>query len=423
MKPWQTQLKWDNDRPYPVTVKIYKDGTLFMTQTVPANTFWAFTVQDTAEIKPVYSYIAGVDGLAFDVGTETWSTAAAGVFHTATSGVVSASKVAEELSSHTPTDANTTTLPPASATSTPAAMPTGARSGTAWRSAGTSGGTNYTGPTDAIFREGIGKITERLDIGNTKQGEAIDELKKGTSFLEKLVQPNGNLTQSQQESVMTTNANTLKQLAMDTVLPAVTAAMSLEPAAATAPSPSGSNVLLSIKMPGGSFKDVKATGVVGAIDSGATWCREVFLWGMALLFIMAAQTKFERYNIAIAAVPQLTTNTDIASATFFGGLAKQGIMAGLVMGVVVAFVTGLVVYMNSKLAVLTSTWTFQNIGNIGNLLVGGGYSDHGNTAFAIIDRWFPIWASIQFSVAWIGLGLVAVASFITAAAIVRVVRF
>ena len=207
VKDWQTQLKYYNDKPYPVTVKIWKNGELLTTQTVGANSLWAHTVQDEAVDKPVYTWAAGVDGLALT--NEQWQAAPTGTFHTAATGTISADKVAEELSSHTPSDANTTTIP--TATNLPSSLPTGAGSASVWRNSVASGNTTYTGPTDATFREGIDKITSRQD-----QQIAAEKEKKTAADADKKAWQD-NQKQSDWEAKLTEKMNAGKAAVMDNI--------------------------------------------------------------------------------------------------------------------------------------------------------------------------------------------------------------
>ena len=206
-KNWQTQLKYYNDKPYPVTIKIFKNGVELTQQTIGANTVWAHTVNDTAAVKPEYTYAAGVDGLA--LSNEQWQAAPTGTFHTAFTGTISPDKVAEELSSHTPSDSNTTTIP--TTTNLPSSLPTGAGSASVWRNSVATGNTTYTGPTDATFREGIDKITSRQD----KQIEAEKEKKTAADADKKAW--SDNQKQSDWEAKLTEKINAGKAAVADNI--------------------------------------------------------------------------------------------------------------------------------------------------------------------------------------------------------------
>lgn len=162
---WQTTVKYFNDKPYPVTLKLWKDGVSAGQYTVAANTLFGHTFEDLAATKPTYAVTVLKDGLAFT--TEgNWVEAPSGTTHTALHQSINPDFVSGNgsVQNAAPTPANTTTIPPA--TNLPSALPTSSGAAPVWRTpsgSGSGGSSTYTGPTDATFREGINQVTSRQD--------------------------------------------------------------------------------------------------------------------------------------------------------------------------------------------------------------------------------------------------------------------
>ena len=206
-KNWQTSVSYYNDREYPVTMKLMKNGVEVGQYTVNAKTLFGHTFQDTAEERPEYQVFVQKDGLAFSEGN--WSLAPTGTVFTAWEGTIAPSKVTETPPGTPPTSANTTTIP--SAINLPAAMPTAPSVSNVWRTATATGNSTYTGPTDATFREGVGKITERQD-----QQIAAEKEKKTAADADKKAWQD-NQKQSDWEAKLTEKINAGKAAVTDNI--------------------------------------------------------------------------------------------------------------------------------------------------------------------------------------------------------------
>lgn len=166
---YKTTFKYFNDKPYPVTLNFMKDGTSIGTRTIDANTTFSYTFTDLAENVGTYQVLVQKSGLSY-TGDGSWVAAADSVVHTAQTSVVPNTNVIP--STTTTTTANTTTIP--TTTNLPSSLPTASTSSSVWRTPTVTGNNTTDALTNATFREGIDKVTDRQDKQIARDKEVKD---------------------------------------------------------------------------------------------------------------------------------------------------------------------------------------------------------------------------------------------------------
>jgi len=369
-------VSYFNDKPYSVRIKLVKDGSQVMgTYTVGANTLFGQTLENL----PDGSYELLVEGEGFGFTDGQWIVAP-GAIHVASTTTVPSEKVLPPGTAVTP--ANTVVVP--TATNLPANLPTGqAGGGTVWTATGPSAATDLL--TNKVYREGIDKVTARLD--------AADRVAKRVESLEK-----ASPTQAAQDAAgVAAKAST--ESAFGSVVAPTGKGYSLSPSGAPS---------LSVSMPakfGGATFDLNPFQS-DRFQAVCAWFRAACEWLAIALLAGFVFKEWAQWVRGLAGAQQAKGNT-IAAGT--GAQATALVAAGLMTAAVIAGITAIL------------AWSFDSI-NFAALVASATVNPVATMptgALWMLDQVLPISVLITCLVARSTFNLYASAVFAGTAALVR----
>lgn len=322
--PWRTTVKYFNDKPYPVTLKLLKNGTEVGQYTVAANTLFGQTFETWDATQPSYSVLVQVDGLAYGADG-SWSAAPSGTIHTALNSSINPNNVVNnEPVGSTPTPQGTATVP--TATNLPGAMPTPASVASVWRAPTTSAASGDA-LTNAVFREGIDKVVAKQNeqIAQEKEAETKRQADRDAAAVAKQAWEN------YKNSDLTTFVAEKNQAAGNSTVSA------LGGTSATASSVGSGSSQLTVQLPRVSQPTDIAPWATAAVHDAAGLVKKLLTLFLTVGFTVWLSKEIREMMQTILTAPQGRGNTVAGTGGQITGLIAAGIISAVVLGAPVAF--------------------------------------------------------------------------------------
>jgi len=352
--PWATTVKYFNDKPYPVTIRITKNGTLYGTYTVAANTLFGQTFETWDATKPTFIAYVEKDGLAYGVDG-SWTVAPAGTVFTALNSSINPDKVVNnEAAGGSGTTASTTTIP--STTNLPAAMPTSVNASNVWRTQ--TGNVTTDGLTNSTFREGIDKVTARQDTQINYQKKLDEKQTADKTALD-----------ANTESVVKTAALAAGEATKN----AYRAAMGNTTATTGA---SGGSSSMSIALAGTGITANLAPWDDSTLHTVAQVVKAVITAFIFFYYCKWQAARFKEYMATLAIAPQAKGNTVAGTG---------GQITALLSAVIITFIL-----VTAPVALVALSDTGLGWGSNLNLFGGLASNSIGKMGFDILSEFFPI---------------------------------
>lgn len=308
--PKKVSVSHYNDKDYTVVVALTKNGSIIGTVDVAPNTLFSQSFNVDALDTDVYGVLLQVKSyIVSEAGT--W-TPASGTNTTVSTTTVPPEKVVPTATAVTP--ANTTVIPTPASPNMPGTANT--NGGSVWRSP--AGNVTTDGLTNAVFREGIDKVTTRLDAADrvAKKVESLEAAKPATSEMS----AQGSAAKSQAEGIIGTAPTGLGYTLSATGAPTLALAM---------PAKFGGATFDLNPFQSDRFATVCA------------WFRTACAWLAIALLAGWVWTQLGDWVRGISSVQQAKGNT-IAAGT--GGQATSLLAAGLMTAAIVISLTALLAW-------------------------------------------------------------------------------
>lgn len=269
-------------------------------------------------------------------------------------------------------------------------------SGSVWKTTGNAGagGSVYTGPTDATFREGIGKLEKQLLDANSTLREMRDS-SGGMGKLEEVADANPTLATMQGEGA------TAGQAAGDSI-PTVA-----QPGLVSVSGAAPSFIITFPAVMGGGVVDLNPfrSDRFGGVIS---WFRAATAWAVIVSFGLWASMQVKDWVKGVSVIRQATGNAVLGGT---GGQATALVAAGIITVAVSVFLVALIGWLGGDFAIpAILSRLFQN--PTSGLL---------STSLWILDQCFPIATMIAALVARVSWNFYASSIFAVAMTVIRFV--
>lgn len=412
-------VNFDNrGRDLATTFKVYQDGVLVYTESIPPNKLQMRTIEVPSDSPvAVYSVTSGIG--------ET-----GGVFF------VDQGAVRENMEGEfTPVQVPGNESPPPAGTVKPTdspdtQQPQPANDKQVYQNV--SAENAQSNLTNAMFAEGVDKMLAELRRQREAEADEAGMVAKGKSLVERWLLDFhverfvSDLEGRGRETIEAVAAAGMTDF--EAAVPVLGTASAI-PAATGNPSVSWSLGVIDSGLPNGRW-ELKPFETFPWLRSMLLVIREVFLWGMCYIFYRNVQDTVMMLQTRLNQVPQIDTVSDGQSSAHgwaipgipsLVALAKRLFVGVSIITAINLTFVALIGVMNSRITeVFGGRWNLSNVGNVMQALAGKNeYFDHVAT---LVSLTFPINAAIQLMIAWLVFCFAAMLIYQAAASLVKATK-